>query len=94
MPRAVWNGAVLAASEATTMIEGNHYFPPEAVADEYLHPVDKQTTCPWKGVASYFDVVVDGKVNGAAAWTYRDPKPKALHIADHFAFWGGVQIEA
>lgn len=94
MPRAVWNGQVLAASDRTVMIEGNHYFPPDAVDEQWLQPSDKQTACPWKGTASYFDVVVDDKVNSGAAWTFRDPKPKARHIADHVAFWGGVAIEA
>jgi uncharacterized protein (DUF427 family) len=92
MPKATWNGAVIAQSDATVMVEGNHYFPPDAVDERYLQPSDRTSTCPWKGVASYYDVVVDGQVNSGAAWTYRDPKPKAAHIRDHLAFWGGVQV--
>jgi len=90
--RATWLGAVLAASDDTVMVEGNHYFPPDAVDWDLLRPVDKTMVCPWKGTASYYDVVVGGQVNSAAAWSYRDPKPKATHIRDHVAFWGGVEV--
>lgn len=92
MPKATWNGAVLADSDATVMVEGNHYFPLDSVDMDLLQAVDKTTVCPWKGTASYYDVVVDGQVNSGAAWTYHEPKPKAAHIADHIAFWGGVQV--
>jgi uncharacterized protein (DUF427 family) len=92
VPRATWNGTTVAESDATVMVEGNHYFPPDSVDEALLRPSQKTTVCPWKGTATYFDVVVDGKVNSAAGWTYRDPKPKAAHIRDHIAFWGGVQV--
>lgn len=92
MPKATWNGAVIADSDQTIMVEGNHYFPPGSVDMRLLQEVDKTTVCPWKGTASYYDVVVDGQVNSGAAWTYHEPKSKAAHIADHIAFWGGVQV--
>ncbi|GGI09235.1 DUF427 domain-containing protein [Egicoccus halophilus] len=92
MPKAVWNGAVLADSDATVMVEGNHYFPPQSVDMRLLREADKTSVCPWKGTASYYDVVVDRQVNSGAAWTYRDPKRKAAQIQDHIAFWGGVQV--
>jgi uncharacterized protein (DUF427 family) len=92
MPKATWNGAVIAHSDATVMVEGNHYFPPDAVDRRYLQASDRTSVCPWKGVASYYDVVVDGQVNSGAAWTYHEPKAKAAHIREHIAFWGGVQV--
>ncbi len=95
MPRATWNGAVLseAATGHTEQVEGNTYFPPEAVNKDYFHPSDKQTVCPWKGTASYYDVVVDGQVNKDAAWYYPAPKEAAANIKDHVAFWRGVAVE-
>jgi len=93
MPRATWNGAVLAESDACVVVEGNQYFPPEAVRRERLRPSATHTTCPWKGVASYYDVVVDGQVNRDAAWYYEDPKPAAAEIRGRIAFWRGVRIE-
>jgi uncharacterized protein (DUF427 family) len=92
MPRATWHGVVLAESDATVMVEGNHYFPPEAVDRRFLRESERTGVCPWKGTARYFDVIVDGQVNSGAAWSYPDPKPKAAHIRDHLAFWGGVQV--
>ena len=92
MAKALWNGAVLAASEHTEMVEGNHYFPPETFRREYLRPNDEHTVCPWKGQASYFDVEVEGQVNRGAAWYYPAPKEAAQNIKDHVAFWKGVQI--
>ncbi|WP_052668388.1 DUF427 domain-containing protein [Nitriliruptor alkaliphilus] len=92
MPKATWNGATVAESDRTVMVEGNHYFPPDSVDRSLLRPSDRTSVCPWKGTASYFDVVVDGKVNSAAAWTYPDPKPKATQIQDHIAFWGGIEV--
>ena len=92
MPKATWNDTVIAESNDTVMVEGNHYFPPDSVRFDLLDPVDKTSACPWKGTASYFDLRVDGQVNSAAAWTYREPKAKAEHIRDHVAFWGGVQV--
>ncbi len=93
MPRAVWKGAVLAESDETILLEGNHYFPPDAVVAGYLRPSSAHTRCPWKGTASYYDVVVDGAVNRAAAWFYPDPKPAAAEIAGYVAFWRGVRVE-
>ena len=90
--QAIWNGKVLAESDATVVVEGNHYFPPEAIHKEYFQPSDTHTTCPWKGLASYYDVVVDGKVNRDAAWYYPDPKPAAKQINDRVAFWRGVEV--
>lgn len=93
MARAMWNGQVLAESERYEVVEGNVYFPPEAVKREVLHDSSTHTTCPWKGVASYYDVVVDGKVNRDAAWYYPEPKDAARNIRGHVAFWKGVQVE-
>ncbi len=93
MPKAIWNGAVLAESDKTEMVEGNHYFPPNTVNREYFQENATHTTCPWKGVASYYDVVVDGKVNSGAAWFYPDPKPAASNIKNYVAFWRGVVVE-
>lgn len=90
--KAIWNGAVIAESDKTIVVEGNHYFPPESVRREYLQPSDTHTTCPWKGIASYYHVVVGGEVNRDAAWYYPEPKPAASHIKDYVAFWRGVQV--
>lgn len=92
MPRATWNGTTIAESEDTVVVEGNHYFPPESVDRSLLEPSDRTTLCPWKGKARYYDLVVDGKVNSAAAWYYRDPRPKAEQVRDRIAFWGGVEV--
>lgn len=94
MPRALWNDTVLAESDETVVVEGNHYFPPQAVNWEYFEESDQQTTCPWKGVASYYDVTVGGDVNPGAAWYYPDPKAAAAEIKDHVAFWRGVDVRA
>lgn len=94
MAKAVWNGVVLAESEETVMVEGNHYFPPGALKREYFESSDSHTVCPWKGVASYYDVVVGDSVNRGAAWFYPDPKPAAADIKDHVAFWRGVKVES
>lgn len=91
--RAVWNDAVLAESDDTVVVEGNHYFPPESVNWEYLEPSDRHTTCPWKGRASYYSVVVDGQHNPEAAWVYPEPKAAASEIAGRLAFWHGVRVE-
>jgi uncharacterized protein (DUF427 family) len=92
--KAIWNGATLAESEYTVVVEGNHYFPPESIHAEYFTDSDTHTTCPWKGLASYKSVEVDGQVNLDAAWYYPAPKDAAEEIKGHFAFWNGVQIEA
>lgn len=94
MPRAIWNGAVIAESDATIVVEGNHYFPPEAVKREYLRDSQTHTVCSWKGTASYYDVVVNGEVNRDAAWYYPAPKEAAKQIAGYIAFWRGVKVES
>ena len=93
MARAIWKDAVIAESERTVEVEGNQYFPPDTVRRENLRPSATHTTCPWKGVASYYDVVVDGQVNRDAAWYYPEPKDAARQIANHVAFWHGVRVE-
>ncbi|MDE2465600.1 MAG: DUF427 domain-containing protein [Alphaproteobacteria bacterium] len=93
MMKAIWNGKVLAESNATVIVEGNHYFPPESIHKQYFQPSDKHTTCPWKGLASYYNVVVDGQINKDAAWYYPDPKPAAKQIKDRVAFWKGVEVK-
>jgi uncharacterized protein (DUF427 family) len=93
MARAIWNGAVLAESGKFEVVEGNIYFPEETVNKAYFKDSSTHTTCPWKGVASYYTVVVDGKENKDAAWYYPTPKPAANNIAGHVAFWKGVQVE-
>ena len=91
--KAIWNGKVLAESDATIAVEGNHYFPLQAIHKEYFQPSDNHTTCPWKGMASYYNIVVDGQVNKDAAWYYLDPKPAAKQIHNHVAFWRGVEMK-
>jgi uncharacterized protein (DUF427 family) len=92
MAKATWEGAVLAESSQCVVVEGNHYFPREAVRMELLEPVDRTSVCSWKGTANYYDVVVNGKRNAAAAWYYVDPKPAAAQIRGRIAFWRGVQV--
>lgn len=92
--RAVWNGRVLAESEETVIVEGNHYFPPEAVNRDLLAPSRTRTTCPWKGEASYYTITVDGTSNPDAAWYYPQPSPAAARIRDHVAFWHGVEVQS
>jgi uncharacterized protein (DUF427 family) len=92
--KATWNGAVLAESDKTIVIEGNHYFPPDTINQEYFQNSSTHTTCPWKGEASYYDVLVNGQVNKDAAWYYPEPKPAANEIKDRVAFWRGVKVEA
>ncbi|MFL6259636.1 MAG: DUF427 domain-containing protein [Thermoanaerobaculia bacterium] len=93
MPRAIWNGAVIAETDTFETVEGNVYFPPESVKREFFQPSDTHTVCPWKGMASYYTVAVDGRENRDAAWFYPDPKPAAANIKDHVAFWRGVTVE-
>ena len=90
--RAIWRGHTIADSDDTVVVEGNHYFPAGAVRRELLHDSDMHTTCPWKGVASYYDVVVDGEVNKDAAWYYPEPKEAASNIQGRVAFWRGVEV--
>lgn len=91
--KARWNGAVLAESDDTVVVEGNHYFPEASLRREHFRPSVTHTTCPWKGVASYYDVVVGDAVNADAAWTYPSPKPAAKEIEGRVAFWRGVTVE-
>lgn len=93
MAKAIWNGVVLAESDKTVIVEGNHYFPPESVNMEYFKPSDTHTTCPWKGLASYYTIEVDGKANPDAAWYYPTPKEAAKHVTGRVAFWKGVTVE-
>ena len=90
--KAIWNGKTIAESNDTVVVENNHYFPINSVKDDYLTDSQTHTTCPWKGLASYYSLTVDGKTNADAAWYYPDPKPAASHIKDHVAFWKGVQV--
>ncbi len=90
--RAVWKETTIAESEDTVVIEGNHYFPPEALKMEHLRESAHTSVCPWKGTASYYDVVVGGEVNANAAWYYPKPKPLASGINGRVAFWNGVEV--
>ena len=92
--KAVWNGVTLAESDKTIVVEGKHYFPPDAVKRELFQPSPTHTICQWKGEASYYTVDVDGKTNKDAAWFYPSPKPAAAEIKDYVAFWHGVKVEA
>lgn len=94
MIKAIYNGAVIAETEQTVRVEGNHYFPPEAMNKAYFQATEHNTICPWKGTASYYDIVVDGKVYRNGAWYYPTPSKAAEAIKDHVAFYGGVNIES
>lgn len=94
MARAVWNGTTIAESDETVIVEGNHYFPPNAVSRDLLIESTATSVCPWKGTASYYDIVVDGSTNAGAAWYYPAPKDAAAEIKDHVAFWKGVEVTA
>ena len=91
--KAKWNGVVLAESDNTVVVEGNHYFPPESINKDYFQSSNTHTICGWKGEASYYDVAVEGEVNKDAAWYYPDPKDAAAEIKDYVAFWRGVVVE-
>ena len=93
MPKAIWNGQVVAESDKFETVEGNIYFPPTAIKKEYFTPSSHTTRCAWKGTAHYYNVVVDGNENKNAAWYYPDPFEAAKNIQDHVAFWHGVQVE-
>lgn len=93
MAKATWNGTVIAESADTVVVEGNHYFPPEAIKREHFQPSDHHTTCGWKGEASYYHVVVNGQTNQNAAWYYPTPKDAAREITGRVAFWKGVKVE-
>jgi uncharacterized protein (DUF427 family) len=92
--KATWNGAVLAESDRTVVVEGNHYFPPDALRREFFEPSATHTVCGWKGTASYYTVVVNGERNPDAAWYYPETKPEAAQIAGYVAFWKGVTVTA
>jgi uncharacterized protein (DUF427 family) len=94
MAKATWNGAVIAESDSTVMVEGNHYFPIKSVNADLLEPSAKHTSCPWKGEASYYSLNVDGNVNADAAWFYPTPKDAAKEIKGYVAFWRGVTVES
>jgi uncharacterized protein (DUF427 family) len=91
--RATWNGAVIAESDDTIVVEGNHYFPRDAVAEQYVQKSSKRSTCPWKGQAAYLTLEVGAKTNPDAAWYYPEPTPLAADIKDRVAFGGGVHVE-
>ena len=90
--KAIWNGQVLAESGDTIVVEGNHYFPKDAINTEYFQPSETHTVCGWKGTASYFNVVVNGDTNGDAAWHYPETKDEAKNIEGYVAFWKGIEI--
>jgi uncharacterized protein (DUF427 family) len=92
MKTAKWNGTILAQSDKTIEIEGNHYFPPESFQCQYLKESSHMSTCPWKGLASYYDIQVDGEINSNAGWFYKQPSEAAHQIKDYVAFWKGVEI--
>ncbi|QKE82852.1 DUF427 domain-containing protein [Arthrobacter sp. NEB 688] len=92
--KAIWNGTVVAESDDTVVVEGNHYFPAESVREELLRPSATTTVCPWKGTASYRSIEVDGTVNADAAWYYPEPKDAAREITGRYAFWKGVEVTA
>ncbi|QGJ69790.1 Nucleotidyltransferase [Planctomycetales bacterium 10988] len=93
MAKATWEGVVLAESDDTVVVETNHYFPPDSIKQEFFEPSNDHSVCGWKGEASYFHVVVDGKKNENAAWYYPDPKEEAKKIQGRIAFWRGVKVE-
>lgn len=90
--KAIWNGQILAESDETVVVENNHYFPADSINEEFFKDSDHKTTCPWKGLASYKTIKVDGETNENAAWYYPEPKEAAKEIKDHFAFWKGVRV--
>jgi uncharacterized protein (DUF427 family) len=94
MPKAIWKGQVLAESNETEVVEGNHYFPPASLQREFFQTSDHTSFCGWKGTASYYDVVVDGETNAQAAWYYADPKDAASNIRGYVAFWKGVEVQS
>ena len=93
MPKALWNGVVIAESDATEIIEGNHYFPPTSIHQQYFRKTGHHTVCGWKGTASYYDVVVEDKTNVNAAWYYPSPKDAVANVRDYVAFWKGVEVQ-
>ena len=92
--KATWNGAVIAQSDDTVVVEGNHYFPADSLNRDYVTFSNHKTTCAWKGQASYYSLMVDGELNADAGWYYLDPKPEAEMVRGRVAFWKGVQVTA
>lgn len=92
--KAIWQDTVIAESDNTVVVEGNHYFPEQSIHKQYLQSSDHTTVCGWKGTANYYHLQVDGKINENAVWYYASPKPEASAITGHMAFWKGVKIEA
>lgn len=90
--KATWSGVTLAESNDTIVVEGNHYFPPDAINTEYFKPSETHTVCAWKGTASYYDIAVNGEVNRDAAWYYPEAKPDAKNVEGYVAFWKGVEV--
>ena len=93
MVKAIWKDKLIAETDNFEMVEGNYYFPPESVKKEFLKNSDTHTTCPWKGLASYYDIVIEGEVNKDAAWYYPAPNPAVNKIKNYIAFWKGVEIK-
>ena len=93
MVRALWKGNIIAETDEAEVVEGNYYFPPTSVHKEFLKESSTHSTCPWKGKASYYDVIVDGEKNEDAAWYYPNPKPEAKNIKGYIAFWKGIEIK-
>ena len=91
--KAIWNNTIIAESDQTIVVEGNNYFPPDAIKKEYFQPSETHTTCGWKGEASYYNIIVNGEVNKDAAWYYPLPKDAAKNIENYIAFWKGVKVE-
>jgi len=92
MAVATWNGIMIAESDKTVVVEGNHYFPPDSVNTQYLRQSATTSRCPWKGLANYYSLIVDGKTNGDAAWCYAEPSDAAAAIKGYIAFWKGVDV--
>ena len=91
--KAIWNGKIVASSDKTIIVEGNHYFPANSLDIQFFTQSVKETVCPWKGTASYYDVTVSGEVNKSSAWYYSHPKEAAKNISGHVAFWKGIKVE-
>jgi len=92
--KAIWNNTILAESDETIEIEGNHYFPADSLNKEFFQPSDTHTNCPWKGAASYYSISANGETNKDAAWFYPEPKAAAKEIVNYVAFWKGVEVVA
>ena len=92
MAKAIWNGQIIAESDSTEIIEGNHYFPADSIKQEFFTESDTRSICPWKGDASYYNIVVDGKTISDAGWYYPNPKPDAANIKNYVAFWKDVEV--